>query len=82
MTRCESREPPFARGRAELTELFSGAMTQLLPTPHTQTLLADGDRVACQLTGTLTHDGVERSFSIAGFLPARQPPDHVGEDLS
>jgi uncharacterized protein len=43
-----------ARGRAELTELFTGAMTGLLPTLTIQNLLATSDRAACQLVETLT----------------------------
>jgi ketosteroid isomerase-like protein len=60
-----------ARGRVELTELFSGAMDGLLPTLTVQTLLADGDRVACQMTETLTFEGRERSYAIAAFFALR-----------
>ena len=55
------------RGRAELTELFSGAMEQLLPTLAIENVLADGDQVAAQLTERLTHNGQVRVFAIAGF---------------
>lgn len=56
-----------ARGREELTELFSGAMEQLLPTLTVENILADGDQVAAQLTERLTHNGEEHVFAIAGF---------------
>ncbi|PKV91271.1 hypothetical protein ATK30_2037 [Amycolatopsis echigonensis] len=56
-----------ARGRDELTELFSGAMEQLLPTLTVENVLADGDQVAAQLTERLTHNGEEHVFAIAGF---------------
>jgi hypothetical protein len=59
------------RGRAELTELFANAMAGLLPALVIESLLAEGDRVACQLTETLTVDGDERTFSIAGFYALR-----------
>lgn len=59
------------RGRAELAELFADAMAGLLPTLVIESLLADGDRVAGQLTETLTVDGDERTFSIAGFYQLR-----------
>jgi hypothetical protein len=59
------------RGHGELTELFAGAMTGLLPTLTIRELLADGDRAACQLTETLTAAGEERTFFIAGFYRLR-----------
>jgi hypothetical protein len=60
-----------ARGRGELTELFAAAMEGLLPTLTIRNLLAEGDRAACQMTETLTWDGEERTFSIAGFYQLR-----------
>ncbi|GAA3576015.1 hypothetical protein GCM10022222_70910 [Amycolatopsis ultiminotia] len=54
-------------GRKELAELFSDALEQLLPTLTIENVIADGDRVAAQLTEQLTHNGVGRQFSIAGF---------------
>jgi hypothetical protein len=60
-----------ARGHVELKELFAGAMAGLLPTLVIENLLADGDRVACQMIETLTVDGDERTFSIAGFYRLR-----------
>ncbi|MDT8915710.1 nuclear transport factor 2 family protein [Amycolatopsis sp. PS_44_ISF1] len=59
------------RGIVELTTLFADAMTQLLPTLTIQHVLTDGDRVAAQLTETLTHDGEEHTFAIAGFYRFR-----------
>ncbi|GAA3163116.1 hypothetical protein GCM10010466_62570 [Planomonospora alba] len=58
-------------GRGELTELFAAAMTGLLPTLTIQNLLAEDDRAACQMTETLTVDGQERTFFIAGFYRLR-----------
>ena len=55
------------RGYDELTELFSGAMEQLLPTLTIENVLADGDQVAAQLTERLTHNGEDHVFPIAGF---------------
>ncbi|MEV0582568.1 nuclear transport factor 2 family protein [Nonomuraea sp. NPDC050310] len=60
------------QGRAELTELFAGAMEGLLPTLVIHELLAEGDRAACEMTETLTVDGEERSFAIAGFYRLRE----------
>src|SRR5213080_1824407 len=59
------------RGRDELAALFGDAMTGLLPSLHIQNLLVDDGQVACQLTETLTHDAVEKTFSIAGFYRLR-----------
>ena len=59
------------RGIDELTDLFADAMTQLLPTLTIQDVLTEGDRVAAQLTETLTHDGQKRTFAIAGFYRLR-----------
>ncbi|MFF5230260.1 nuclear transport factor 2 family protein [Dactylosporangium sp. NPDC000521] len=61
----------IARGIGELTELFAGAMTGLLPTLVVHDLLADGDRAACQMIETLTVAGEERTFFIAGFYRLR-----------
>ncbi|HEX5540859.1 MAG TPA: nuclear transport factor 2 family protein [Micromonospora sp.] len=61
----------IARGHGELTELFAGAMEGLLPALTIQNLLAEGDRVACQMTETLAWAGKERTFSIAGFYRLR-----------
>ncbi|WP_033291959.1 nuclear transport factor 2 family protein [Amycolatopsis jejuensis] len=55
------------RGRDELTELFSSAMEQLLPTLTVENVIADGDQIAAQLTERLTHNGSEQIFAIAGF---------------
>ena len=60
-----------ARGRAELTELFSSAMAGLLPTLTIQDLLTAPDRVACQLIERLSVRGEEQVFFIAGFYQFR-----------
>jgi hypothetical protein len=60
-----------ARGRGELAELFGAAMAGLLPTLVILDLLAEGDRVACQMTETLTASGQEQTFFIAGFYELR-----------
>ena len=56
-----------ARGSAELAELFAGAITALRPTLTVRTLVAAGDRVACELTERLTAGSGERTDPIAGF---------------
>ncbi|MEV6792393.1 nuclear transport factor 2 family protein [Streptomyces sp. NPDC051320] len=56
-----------ARGRAELTELFAGAMEGLLPTLTVQHLIVGEDRAACQMVETFTFDGAELTDHIAGF---------------
>lgn len=61
----------LARGRAELTALFEGALRELSPTLVVQDLLAVGDRVACRLVETLTAGEEERTFFIAGFYQVR-----------
>jgi uncharacterized protein (TIGR02246 family) len=60
-----------ARGRTELTELFTGALERLLPTLTLETLLIDGDRAACQLVERFTVSGHRRTDSIAGFFRIR-----------
>lgn len=60
-----------ARGRAELAGLFADAMAGLLPTLTLETLLAQGDRAAAQMTETLTAGGREQTFSIAAFYLLR-----------
>ena len=59
------------RGHGELAGLFASAMAGLLPTLTLGSLLAAGDRVACELTETLTLAGGERTFRIAGFYELR-----------
>lgn len=59
------------RGRAALRDLFSQAMRSLRPTLRIESLLSDGGMVACQLTETLTVEGRERSYAIAGFYRHR-----------
>jgi hypothetical protein len=59
------------RGRAELADLFTSAMTGLLPTLEIQDLLVAADRAACQLTEKLTVHGEQRVDFIAGFYEFR-----------
>ena len=59
-----------ARGRAELAELFEGAISQLRPRLDLDELIAERDRVACELTETLPGD-VPQTFAIAGFYRLR-----------
>lgn len=61
------------RGRAELTGLFGWALANLLPVLALRTLVADGDRAACELTETFTHEGRRREVPIVGFF--RFAPD-------
>ncbi len=60
-----------ARGMDELAALFEATMSQLLPTLSIQNLLADGDRVACQLMESLTHQSEQLTFFIAAFYRLR-----------
>lgn len=60
-----------ARGRAALTRLFADAIAGLRPRLAVHGLLADGDRVACEMTETLVAGGEERSYPIAGFYRLR-----------
>jgi uncharacterized protein len=55
------------QGVAALEELFTGAFTELAPRLHAESLLADGNRVVCELREDYTVDGVERSDHIAAF---------------
>lgn len=55
------------RGRAELAELFAGAMGGLLPTLTLQDLIVGNGRAAAQLVEVFTHEGVEHTDNIAGF---------------
>ncbi|OXM72269.1 MULTISPECIES: nuclear transport factor 2 family protein [Amycolatopsis] len=59
------------RGSAELADLFEGAMRGLLPTLTIDNVIASGDQAAAQLTETLTADGTEHTFAIAGFYRFR-----------
>jgi uncharacterized protein len=58
------------RGRAELTELFEGAISQLRPRLDLGELIAERDLVACQLVETLPGD-TPQTFAIAGFYRLR-----------
>jgi hypothetical protein len=56
-----------ARGRAELTALFAGAMEGLLPTLTIQNLIVGQNRAACEMVEVFTFDGTERTDHVAGF---------------
>lgn len=60
-----------ARGRAELTDLFAGAMAGLLPTLTIQNLIVGEGQAAAQMVETFTHEGVSRTDHIAGFYVVR-----------
>jgi hypothetical protein len=60
------------RGLGELTELFAAAMQGLLPTLTIQNLITVGDRAACEMIETLTFDGEDLTFAIAGFYRLRE----------
>ncbi|SEK90651.1 nuclear transport factor 2 family protein [Streptacidiphilus jiangxiensis] len=60
-----------ARGRTELTELFTGALEHLLPTLTLENLLVDGDRAACQMVEHFTVSGHRREAPVAGFYHLR-----------
>jgi uncharacterized protein len=55
------------RGSAELTKLFESAFTELSPKLTIQTMLIDGDQVACELSEQLIVDGATQVDHIAGF---------------
>lgn len=54
-------------GRVALTDFFARAMAGLMPTLTVHSLVATADRAACELVETITVDGRERIFHIAGF---------------
>lgn len=54
-------------GRAALTDFFARALAGLMPTLTVHNLVAAADRAACELVETITVDGLERVFHIAGF---------------
>ena len=60
-----------ATGRPELAELFGWAMANILPVLTLSSLVAEGDLAACELTETLTHEGVTSAVPIAGFYRFR-----------
>lgn len=60
------------RGQHELAELFKEAMEGLLPALTIVSLLVQDHRVACELTETVTVNGDQRTFSIAGFYRLRE----------
>ena len=58
-------------GHGALAELFAAAMAGLLPTLTVHNLVVEGDRAACELVETVTFEGDEQVFSIAGFYRVR-----------
>jgi uncharacterized protein len=61
----------IARGHADRRELFTSAMTGLLPALTIQDLLVSTDRAACQLIERLNVGGKEKVCFIAGFYQFR-----------
>ncbi len=61
-----------ARGRAELADLFAGAMKGLLPTLAIQNLITGEGQAAAQLVEVFTYEGVERTDHIAGFYVIKE----------
>jgi len=55
------------RGTAQLATLFENTFTELSPKLTIQTMLIDGDQVACELSEQIVVDGVTRVDHIAGF---------------
>jgi uncharacterized protein len=54
-------------GVAALQQLFASAFSELAPRLHVESLLAQGDRVACELREDYSADGARRTDHIAGF---------------
>ena len=54
-------------GAAALRELFANAFGELAPQLHMQSVLAQGELVACELREDYSAAGEERSDHIAGF---------------
>ena len=61
-----------ARGRAELANLFAGAMKGLLPTLTIETLITGEDQAAAQLVEVYTFEGAQRTDHIAGFYVIKE----------
>jgi hypothetical protein len=60
-----------ACGRAELTELFAGAIAGLLPTLTIQKVIAGERQAAAELVEEFSYEGVARVDHIAGFYVFR-----------
>ena len=60
-----------ATGAAELRALFAGAIAGLAPRLRIRSLVADGERVAAELTETMTVDGREVTAPITGWYRVR-----------
>ena len=54
-------------GTTDLKELFANAFAGLAPKLQIESIIVDGNRVACELREDLVVDGVARSDCIAGF---------------
>jgi hypothetical protein len=71
---CFSTDPSWAtgvdrfQGAAALRALFAGAFEALAPRLSLQTLLVQGDQVACELREDYSAEGVDRTDHIAGFF--------------
>lgn len=52
---------------AAFSEFFGGAIRELAPRIQIDTLLVDGEQVACQFTESLTMDGERQHLSRAAF---------------
>jgi uncharacterized protein len=55
------------RGTAALKTFFAAAFADLSPQLRVESILAEGDRVACELREDYVADGVGRTDHIAGF---------------
>lgn len=55
------------RGTAELAKLFESAFSELSPKLSIESMVVDGDQVACELSEQLVVNGVARVEHIAGF---------------
>jgi len=52
---------------AEFAEFFGWAIREILPRMQLDTLLVDGDRVACQFVESVTLDGERKHLNRAAF---------------
>jgi len=55
------------RGAADLEQLFENAFAELSPRLQLESLLVQGERVACELREDYVADGVQRTDHIAAF---------------
>jgi ketosteroid isomerase-like protein len=52
---------------AEFREFFGWAIREISPAIRIETLVADGDRVACQFVESITRDGARHHLNRAAF---------------